>query len=311
VPKEIYIPENIEKIIKNDVINFRKKYLYNDYIDDIDNTINDWKATNELSRFIKFNPTRYKEIKYLEIGVGQGFNLINSLKDNYNIVGIEPGNSLGFVGRYQLAIDLMKANGIQDPESKLFQAVAEDLPFEDKSFDFVFSIAVLEHVNDIEKVFIESDRVLKDGGIMYMNIPNYNSFFEGHYGMFWIPYILMSKRIAKLYVKLRGKDASYIDELIFTTPDNIEKIAKKTLSSNSFKSYPHIDGFLSIFGLIYFAIHTNTMQNNKTVKFINNSKIAYTLAKITSTIVVKLYMRFGFAKIFNFIYFKNNTKSLV
>ena len=305
MPQEVFIPDDIEKIIKDNIISFRDKYSSNYYIDEIDNTINDWKTTNQLSTFMKFYPTNYKDIKYLEIGVGQGFNLINSLKDGYDIVGIEPGNSVGFTGRYQLALDLMKANNIQDPTNKLFQAVAEDLPFEDKTFDFIFSIAVLEHVNDIQEVFTQADRVLKDGGIMYMNIPNYNSFFEGHYGMFWLPYIFMSKKIAKLYVKLRGKDASYVDELIFTTPKNIEKIAKKTLSSNSFKSYPHISGFLSVFGLIYFAIHTNTMQDNKVVKYINSSKITLIFAKLISSIVVKLYIKLGFAKTFNFIYFKN------
>jgi len=306
MPQEVFIPEDIEKIIFNNALEFRKKYSSNYYISQIQSTINSWKVTNELNIFKKFNPSNYKKIKYLEIGVGQGFNLINSLKDDYDIVGIEPGNSLGFEGRYQLCYDLMKANNIQNIQNKLFEAVAEDLPFKDETFDFVFSIAVLEHVSDIEKALKEANRVLKKGGIMYMNIPNYNSYFEGHYGVFWLPYIFMSKSIAKLYIRLRGIDNSYIDELNFTTPNNITKAAQKVLTGNSFKCYPHIGGFLSIFGLIYFAINTNTMQEHKIIRIMNKSRTMNLFGRMLSTLIVKSYIFLGFAKTFNFIYFRGN-----
>lgn len=305
--KEVFVPKDIEEVIFNNLLEFRKKYSSYEYINEVQNIINDWKVLNELCRFKKFNPINYKEIKYLEIGVGNGFNFINSLKDGYDIVGIEPGNSLGFEGRYQICLDLMKANNIQNIEDKLFEAVAEDLPFKDGTFDFVFSIAVLEHVNSIEETFKEADRVLKSDGIMYMNIPNYNSYFEAHYGVFWLPYIFMSKKIAKLYVRLRGIDDSFIDELNFTTPSNITKVAQKVLTGSSFKCYPHIEGPMGIFGLIYFATNTNTMQEHKIITIINKSKTMNLFARIVSAFIVKSYIFLGFAKTFNFIYFKRNS----
>jgi SAM-dependent methyltransferase len=41
---------------------------------------------------------------------------------------------------------------------------AEDLPFEDESFDIVFGHAVLHHIPDVERAFAEFRRVLRPGG---------------------------------------------------------------------------------------------------------------------------------------------------
>jgi SAM-dependent methyltransferase len=43
---------------------------------------------------------------------------------------------------------------------------AEDLPFEDDSFDLVFGHAVLHHLPDLDRAFSEFRRVLKPGGIV-------------------------------------------------------------------------------------------------------------------------------------------------
>ena len=44
------------------------------------------------------------------------------------------------------------------------QADAEELPFEDESFDLVLGHAVLHHIPDLAKAFSEFDRVLRPGG---------------------------------------------------------------------------------------------------------------------------------------------------
>jgi ubiquinone/menaquinone biosynthesis C-methylase UbiE len=53
-------------------------------------------------------------------------------------------------------------------------AVGEHLPFGEALFDGVFSINVLEHVIDLEKVLTESTRVLADGGLWLALTPNGN-----------------------------------------------------------------------------------------------------------------------------------------
>ncbi|MGH2973844.1 MAG: class I SAM-dependent methyltransferase, partial [Solirubrobacterales bacterium] len=43
---------------------------------------------------------------------------------------------------------------------------AEHLPFEDESFDLVFGHAVLHHIPDLERAFLEFRRVLRPGGVI-------------------------------------------------------------------------------------------------------------------------------------------------
>lgn len=47
-------------------------------------------------------------------------------------------------------------------------ASAEELPFEDCSFDAVWSITVLEHIPDPNKALLEMRRVLKDNGLLFL-----------------------------------------------------------------------------------------------------------------------------------------------
>jgi SAM-dependent methyltransferase len=50
-------------------------------------------------------------------------------------------------------------------------ADAVNLPFEDDSFDLIFSSNVLEHVENIDDAFAEMKRVLTPGGIMIHSMP--------------------------------------------------------------------------------------------------------------------------------------------
>ena len=69
----------------------------------------------------------------------------------------------------------------------MINSTGEALPFPDDSFDLVYSANVLEHTEDPERVFMESVRVLRPGGVLHMELPNYLSYFEGHYLVFQPP----------------------------------------------------------------------------------------------------------------------------
>jgi SAM-dependent methyltransferase len=125
---------------------------------------------------------RYTEIdskKTLEVGSGFGTNLAVWIRhfhvDGY---GVEPG-SAGFDQGFVASRKLLAANGI-DP-GRVIDSAGESLPFPDESFDVVYSANVLEHTSDPERVLKESMRVLKSGGVLHMEMPNYLSYFEGHY----------------------------------------------------------------------------------------------------------------------------------
>lgn len=52
------------------------------------------------------------------------------------------------------------------------EGVAENLPYEDSMFDIVFFWSVIEHVQSHEKAIQEISRVLKPGGVVFINGPN-------------------------------------------------------------------------------------------------------------------------------------------
>jgi 2-polyprenyl-3-methyl-5-hydroxy-6-metoxy-1,4-benzoquinol methylase len=91
------------------------------------------------------------------------------------------------------------------------QGVGEELPFENDSFDFVISLAVLEHVQNIPAVVSEVFRTLKPGGYAYFEVPNNLFPYEGHYKMAWLP--MMPKGLAKRYVAMRGAYPGFLNDL--------------------------------------------------------------------------------------------------
>jgi SAM-dependent methyltransferase len=149
---------------------------------------------------------RYESLgnkKLLEIGSGFGTNLalwINSFQvDGY---GVEPD---GFATSFSSSRELFIANGI-DPE-RIFPAKGENLPFEDASFEIVYSANVLEHTENPLKVLEEAVRVLRPGGILHFEMPNFLSYFEGHYMVLQPP--ILWRSLLPRWVRLLGRDPSF------------------------------------------------------------------------------------------------------
>jgi SAM-dependent methyltransferase len=57
----------------------------------------------------------------------------------------------------------------------VYQASATELPFDDRSFDLVYSFKVLPHIPELSKALEEVARVLDDGGIALLEFYNPNS----------------------------------------------------------------------------------------------------------------------------------------
>jgi ubiquinone/menaquinone biosynthesis C-methylase UbiE len=79
-----------------------------------------------------------------------------------SVVGVDPAPGAHGVGRY--------TQGIIEDRS-IIQGFAENLPFNDASFDVVFSSHVLEHVASVEASLLEMKRVLKPGGVLIIGMP--------------------------------------------------------------------------------------------------------------------------------------------
>jgi ubiquinone/menaquinone biosynthesis C-methylase UbiE len=161
------------------------------------------KSQKRAALLEQYVPLRGKTL--LEIGSGYGTNLAEWIK-RFGIDGhgVEPGN-VGFDSGIRASRLLFEANGL-DPD-RIKNASGEALPFGDESFDIVYSANVLEHTADPERVVAEALRVLKPGGIFHMEMPNFLSYFEGHYMVVQPP--LLWKWMLPAWVRLFGRDPAF------------------------------------------------------------------------------------------------------
>jgi SAM-dependent methyltransferase len=129
---------------------------------------------------------RYGEGKsaWLEVGCGRG--VLQHAVDNYT--GVDLSESV--------------ADYLEKP---FFCSPAETLPFEDCSFDGLWSYAVVEHVDAPEIVFQEMRRVLRPGGILFL-APAWQCRSWAGRDYAWKPYADLSAldRIRKLLIPLRN-----------------------------------------------------------------------------------------------------------
>jgi len=146
----------------------------------------------------------------LEVGSGYGL-LVAVARRRHGIhaFGLEPGGQ--FQGTVAVSRRIMQAYGV--PDHCVVQGWGEDVPFAEGSFDVVYSVNVLEHVRDPFRVLSESVRVLRPSGHLVFVIPNYGSWWEGHYGLPMVP--CCPKALFKVFVKLLGRDPAFVDTLNF------------------------------------------------------------------------------------------------
>lgn len=146
------------------------------------------KAQGQFKTFIAdCRIKNFQKKKVLEIGFKNGLFLDECYKAGLAATGLEISRQYFETVRKEFPyLALLHYNG-------------GDFPLPDNSSDFVVSFQVLEHVSSTEHIIRECLRVLKPGGIMYHICPNYHSFYEGHYNIFWLPFL--NKKTARLYLK--------------------------------------------------------------------------------------------------------------
>lgn len=182
---------------------------------------------SEINRFEKYE---LKGKKLLEVGAGVGtFLIVARTRYGIDAYGVEPSKD-EFSPFNQISLSLLKEHNL--PNNMVVCGKAEKLDFNDNIFDLIYSTNVLEHVQDPEKVLSESIRVLKPGGYLQFVIPNYFSFWEGHYGILWP--CITNKFLGKIYARLTGQNPDYIDTLQLISPQYLKKILS-TLDSSTFE----------------------------------------------------------------------------
>ena len=121
-----------------------------------------------IPKFARFSESR--GLRVLEIGVGPGNDFIQWLRNGAVATGVDLTDAGIALTRERAELEGFKPD--------LRQADAEKLPFDDATFDVVYSYGVLHHTPDTEKAIAEVARVLKPGGqarLMLYHYPSWTS----------------------------------------------------------------------------------------------------------------------------------------
>ena len=108
--------------------------------------------------------------KLLDIGSGKGNHLVAFSRKGVETFGID---------KREECVEILDYFDIRECDIE-----KDRFPFEDNSFDFIFSKSVIEHVYNTDNFLNESFRVLKPGGIIVLMTPDWRS----HVNYFWDDY---------------------------------------------------------------------------------------------------------------------------
>ncbi|MBN1299258.1 MAG: class I SAM-dependent methyltransferase [Actinobacteria bacterium] len=110
--------------------------------------------------------------RLLDVGCAAGFFVNAAKKHGWDAAGVDPSNWLVKWGIENLGV-------------KLYAGTLKDIGFGDKEFDVLTIWDVLEHVPDPAKELQECYRVLKKGGIIVINYPDFGSILSRLAGRRW------------------------------------------------------------------------------------------------------------------------------
>lgn len=130
-----------------------------------------------------------KGLEVLDFGCGYGSLMANLIEIGAMVTGCEID---------QASIDLTRKFLKRKRNYQLVKVDNYLVPFKENTFDVVFLFDVIEHVRDPKKVINECKRVLKPGGIMYVEFTPYYSIVGHHlYDYTKLPIHILPKSIIK------------------------------------------------------------------------------------------------------------------
>jgi len=109
-------------------------------------------------------------MKMLEPGCGRGEFLSNFKDLGLDVVGVD--------------ISTEASDFENDLEVKVCNVDQENLPFDDNSFDVIFSKSFIEHLYHPEKYLEEAYRVLKPNGLLLTLVPDWESQYKTYFDDF-------------------------------------------------------------------------------------------------------------------------------
>lgn len=100
---------------------------------------------------------------FLDVGCGAGYSMYKAQQIGCEVFGIDPDPHGHGVGRRNSEYTV--------PIENITQGFSENLPYNNQTFDTVYSSHVLEHVTNIQKSLQEMKRVCKPDGVIIIGVP--------------------------------------------------------------------------------------------------------------------------------------------
>ena len=147
-------------------------------LSDIGVSNNLYYSRNLFARFIFRNRIKYAlrlanplNKVVLDIGCGAGFLAYNLSKNGANTIACDLRTQLNKSDA--VFNNLLESSNIHFNNTDIFH-----LPFKSKSFDVIYALDMLEHLENVELALVEIKRVLKNDGLLIVSIPNENIFYR-------------------------------------------------------------------------------------------------------------------------------------
>ena len=152
--------------------------------------------------------------KMLDIGCGWGGHIAAGAELGADCAGCD-------VDREALEVAELRTK-LYGIRAKFYYTAAEKLPFADNEFDYVQTVAVLEHVQDVRQSIKEMVRVLKPEGVGFVHTPNYWIPIEPHYKIVFPS--KCPKSLAKVYLRLLARPTDFIDSINYLDYKTVKKM---------------------------------------------------------------------------------------
>ena len=112
-----------------------------------------------------------REARILEVGCGRGITLLELARSGAWVVGLDYSpEAIATCKRFE--------ERMERPGGSVFlRGDAKQLPFAEGSFDFVYSIGLIEHFEDPGLLLAEQYRVLRPGGTLLVQVPQKYSLY--------------------------------------------------------------------------------------------------------------------------------------
>ena len=144
---------------------FTKKKKYSkEYFDEIESIR--YELEPMIKPFAEFD--KYKGKNVLEVGVGAGTDFVNWIRSGAIVSGIDLTDEAINNVNQRLSIESLSPEYLQKSD-------AENLPFENNTFDLSYSWGVIHHSPNTEKCLSEIIRVTKSGGEIKIMVYNRRS----------------------------------------------------------------------------------------------------------------------------------------